>query len=295
MKILCVGASGQIAQSLTEIGNSMDIELIARGRDQLNLLDPTSILSNVSDVSPSIIINAAAFTAVDQAESNVELAMDLNGGALVHLAKIADDHSIPLVHYSTDYVFDGSYPEPYTEDCQVSPGSVYGNSKLLGENSITDNASQYIILRTAWVYSSFGNNFVKTMLRLARDRDEISVVSDQVGSPTSSIDIARATLEICKQLSDKSQPPAWGIFHMSGTGTASWAEFAEEIFKISAALNGPFAKVKHIASEDFPSIVKRPANSRLNCSKLKTTYGVALPNWKNSLAETVARLIPHGN
>ncbi|MEO0955521.1 MAG: dTDP-4-dehydrorhamnose reductase [Pseudomonadota bacterium] len=291
MKILCIGENGQVARSLIQTASSMDINLNARGRAQLDLLDRDSIVRSVTEVSPSIIINAGAYTAVDKAESDVDAAMDLNARAPRHLAEIAEDHSIPLIHYSTDYVFDGEHTEPYDEDHEVSPSSVYGRSKLLGENAIAESTSRFIILRTAWVYGPYGNNFVKTMLRLAQDRAEVSVVCDQLGNPTSSLDIARATLKICQKLNETEGSHVWGRFHMVGSGTASWAEFAQEIFDISSTLNGPTASVRSITSEEYPSPVKRPMNSRLNCSKLEETYGVSLPEWKTSLAETIDLLV----
>ena len=294
MTILCIGKNGQVARSLHEVASSTGISLVARGRDQLNLLNPNSILKNIRELSPSILINAAAYTAVDEAERDIESAMDLNARASQDLAEIAEDLSIPLIHYSTDYVFNGMHSEPYSEDHEESPTSVYGASKLMGEHAITRHTSRYVILRTAWVYGPYGKNFIKTMLRLAKERDEVSVVNDQIGNPTCSIDIACATLQICQHIIDKNDACSWGTYNMTGSGSASWAEFAEEAFKVSATLNVPVAVVKPVKSVEYPSPVKRPMNSRLDCSKLKATYGIVLPDWQQSLATTVDRLINNG-
>jgi dTDP-4-dehydrorhamnose reductase len=198
----------------------------------------------------------------------------------------------PVIQISTDYVFDGAAERPYREDDPTRPLGAYGSSKLLGEQAVADATDNHAILRTAWIYSPFGRNFVKTMLRLAGDRDEIGVVADQAGSPTSALDIADGVLAVGRNLLEKPQDRALrGVFHMAGAGFASWAEFAAEIFSISGRLGGPSARVRPIDTKDYPTPAQRPANSRLDCAKLAAIHGVALPPWRESLEPCIRRLI----
>ena len=200
--------------------------------------------------------------------------------------------NVPVIHLSTDYVFDGTADRPYREDDPVSPLGAYGASKLLGEEAVAAEAENYAILRTAWVYSPFGKNFVKTMLRLAGEREELGVVADQYGSPTSALDIADGIIAVSRNLLERPDDRSLrGLFHMTGTGFTSWADFAAEIFSLSAKFGGPSAKVRPIASADYPTPAKRPANSRLDCTKLKEVHGVTLPPWRQSLEPCVKRLI----
>jgi dTDP-4-dehydrorhamnose reductase len=201
----------------------------------------------------------------------------------------------PVIQISTDYVFDGTASRPYREDDATGPLGVYGASKLLGEEAVADSNPDHAILRTAWIYSPFGKNFVKTMLRLAADRDEIGVVADQVGSPTGALDIADGVLAVARNLLERPQERALrGVFHMAGGGFASWAEFAREIFSVSARLGGPAARVRPIGTADYPTPARRPANSRLDCAKLAAIHGVALPPWQTSLETCIRRLVGDG-
>ena len=287
MRIAVTGKLGQVALSLAERAGP-DARVILLGRPEMDLAEPASIAATIAAARPDVVVNAAAYTAVDKAETERDLAFAVNGagaGAVAAAAKLA----VPLIHLSTDYVFDGSKAAPYTEADPTAPLGVYGASKLAGEQAVLAAHPGAVICRTAWVYSPFGANFVKTMLRLADTRDELGVVADQIGNPTSAQDIADCVLALAGKLADQQAAP--GIFHMTGSGEASWADLAEAIFAASAAHGGPSAKVRRITTADYPTPAPRPANSRLDCSKLARTYGLSLPDWRPSLAAVVARLI----
>ncbi len=292
MRIIVIGKDGQVARSLAERARAHGAQAVLVGRPKLDLADPSGIEDALVETGGDVIVNAAAYTAVDQAESARELAEAINGIGAGVVAGTAAAMNVPLIHISTDYVFDGTADHPYREDDPVAPLGVYGASKLLGEEAVAAEAENYAILRTAWVYSPFGKNFVKTMLRLAGDRDEVGVVADQHGSPTSALDIADGIVAVCRNLLERPQDKNLrGVFHMAGSGFASWAEFATEIFTLSAHLGGPSAKVRPIATSDYPTPAKRPANSRLDCTKLREVHGVVLPPWRSSLEPCVKRLI----
>lgn len=292
MRIVVTGREGQVVRSLIERGRKTDHEIIPLGRPELDLSDePRTIAEAVKAARPDAIVSAAAYTAVDKAESEPELAFTINGRGAGAVAQAASNLSIPLVHLSTDYVFDGSKASPYTEDDPAGPTGVYGASKLAGEEAVLSSHAGAAVLRTAWVYSPFGANFAKTMLRLANDRDEIAVVADQRGNPTSALDIADGILSVVANLHTSKEPALRGIFHMSSEGDASWAEFAEAIFAVSASLGGPNASVRPIPTADYPTPAKRPANSRLDSSKLAQIHGVRLPDWRRSVEATIARLV----
>jgi dTDP-4-dehydrorhamnose reductase len=292
MRIIVIGKEGQVARSLAERARAHGAQAVLVGRPKLDLADPSGIEDALVETGGDIIVNAAAYTAVDQAESAPELAEAINGIGAGVVAGTAAAMNVPLIHLSTDYVFDGTADHPYREDDPVCPLGVYGASKLLGEEAVAAEAENYAILRTAWIYSPFGKNFVKTMLRLAGDRDELGVVADQHGSPTSALDIADGIIAISRNLLERPEDKKLrGLFHMAGMGFASWAEFATEIFTLSAHLGGPSAKVRAIATSDYPTPAKRPANSRLDCTKLKEAHSVVLPPWRTSLEPCVKRLI----
>ena len=289
------GKEGQVALSLLERGAAAGHDIALVGRPELDLAgDAPAIMEAIDLARPDVIVSAAAFTAVDKAEAERDLAFAINGKGAGAVAAAAKAIGVPLVHLSTDYVFDGSKREPYGEEDQTGPTGVYGASKLAGEQAVLAAHDNVAILRTAWVYSPFGGNFVKTMLRLAGDRDEISVVDDQRGNPTSALDIADGVIAVSQNLVSGTNPAQRGIFHMAGSGEASWAEFARSIFGYSIAAGGPGARVKSIASADYPTPARRPANSRLNGDKLALTHGVRLPNWHQSTASIVARLVRAG-
>lgn len=295
-RMVVTGRHGQVVQSLLERGRHNDrFEVIAIGRPELDLSAPDSIEAILRNAHPDVIVSAAAYTAVDQAETEEDPATVINGVAAGKIAALATKLDVPVVHLSTDYVFDGSKPLAYVESDPVAPLGAYGRSKLAGEKAVAEATSNHVILRTAWVYSPFGKNFLKTMLRLAKDRDRLNVVDDQIGNPTSALDIADGILKVAANLLSSNGGELRGIFHMTGSGEASWADFATETFASSRLLAGPWADVGRISSSQYPTPAKRPANSRLDCRKLAELHDVRLPDWRKSTAETVARLAQQQN
>ncbi len=279
-------------RSLVERGPARGHKIFALGRPEFDLADAESVWRELQAVRPDLVISAAAYTAVDNAESDPEAAFAVNADGARAMARAARELGVPLLHLSTDYVFDGAKQTPYVEGDPVGATGVYGASKLAGEQAIGDEyAANSIVLRTAWVFSPFGANFVRTMLRLAGERDEISVVADQLGNPTSALDIADALISVAERLEGDADPALRGVFHMTAQGEASWADFAEAIFAASKAQDGPHARVRRIATSDYPTPARRPANSRLDCSLLAQTYGIRLPEWRLSTETVVARLL----
>lgn len=292
MRIVVTGKEGQVVRSLAERGASAGHDIVRLGRPELELANGAdAIVATIAAARPEVIVSAAAYTAVDKAESERELAFAVNHEGAAAVAAAAHRLGVPLIHLSTDYVFDGAKGEAYVETDPTGPTGVYGASKLAGEQAVLAAHDDVAILRTAWVYSPFGTNFVKTMLRLAEDRDEISVVGDQRGNPTSALDIADGIIAIAANLVAGHDPGQRGIFHLAGSGDASWAEFAEAIFAASAANGGPSARIRPIGTADYPTPAKRPANSRLAGDKLALAHGVRLPDWRRSTANIVARLV----
>lgn len=278
MKILVFGKSGQVAQELQR-----QVEVIALGRDEADLSDPEACAQAIAEDKADVVINAAAYTAVDKAEEEEKLATVINGAAPTSMAKACAKRAIPFIHISTDYVFDGSVGDPLVPDEKTHPVNAYGRSKLVGEEGVRSAGGAHAILRTSWVFSAFGNNFVKTMLRLGETSDELSVVSDQIGGPTSAADIAAACLSIAQQMVDGK---SGGTFHFSGEPNVSWADFSREIFNQS----GQSVRVKDILTTDYPTPAMRPLNSRLDCASLETTFGIRRPNWRDSLSKVLVDL-----
>jgi dTDP-4-dehydrorhamnose reductase len=292
MRLVVTGREGQVVRSLLERASGSDIHIIALGRPELDLAAAEAeICSALEAVGPDVIVSAAAYTHVDKAESEPELAFAINEGGPRSIARAARKLEIPLIHLSTDYVFDGLQSSPYDEAAATNPTGVYGASKLAGEQAVLAEHANSVVLRTAWVYSPFGGNFVKRMLHLAADREEIAVVADQRGNPTSALDIADGILRVAVNLRGGGDPAQRGVFHMTGAGGASWAEFAEAVFELSAAAGGPSARVKRIGSADYPTAARRPANSQLDSSRLARAHGVSLPDWHSSLQQVVVRLV----
>ena len=292
MRIAVTGREGQVVRSLCERAPLRGHEIIALGRPQLDLAgSPADIAAALEAASPDVIVSAAAYTAVDKAESEPEAAFAVNEGGARAIAGAAHQLDVPLIHLSTDYVFDGDKASPYVEEDSTGPTGVYGASKLAGEEAVIAAHNDSAVLRTAWVYSPFGANFVKTILRLAAERDTLRVVADQRGNPTNALDIADGILAVAEHLLNSDDPEQRGIFHMTAAGEASWAEFAAAVFDFSRNAGGPAADVEPITSGDYPTPAKRPSNSRLDCSKLERAHGVRLPHWRSSLEPVVERLV----
>ncbi|TCU17541.1 dTDP-4-dehydrorhamnose reductase [Rhizobium sullae] len=294
MRIAVTGKQGQVVQSLLRRGAERGVEIIAIGRPEMDLADPASIAAVFSALHPDVIVSAAAYTAVDKAESEPELAFAVNAAGAAAVAAAAARLGIPVVHLSTDYVFSGDKPSAYAEDDNTGPVSVYGRSKLAGEKEVAAANPNHVILRTAWVYSPFGANFLKTMLRLAETRDHLRVVADQTGCPTSALDIADAILAIAARLVTDPAPSQRGIFHLTGSGEASWADFAAEIFAELRGSGGKNVRIERITTADYPTPAKRPANSRLIGDRLAETYGIRLPEWKQSMKIIMQELLNKG-
>lgn len=291
LRVLVAGARGQVARALVQSAPASGLHVTALGRPELDLADPASIAAACRRIRPDLVINAAAHTAVDQAETDEAAAFALNAEGAGMLAAEAAKCGAPILHLSTDYVFNGEKTSPYYESDPVAPLGVYGRSKLAGEQAVAAANPRHLIFRTAWVYSPTGKNFVKTMLRVAEVREEITVVHDQIGNPTSANDIAGALWRVASRILADPASFTPGIYHMTATGEATWAEFAEEILRVSAALGGPAARVKRITTAEYPTPAKRPANSRLDCSKLSRDCGVILPHWQESTRACVEQLV----
>lgn len=291
MRILVTGREGQVVSALAEEGPSLGHDIIRLGRPELDLANPAGLEVLFGSARPDIIVSAAAYTAVDQAESEPDLAMAINGTAPGLIAAAAARLGLPVIHLSTDYVFDGTKPTPYVESDPTGPQGAYGRTKLAGEQAVAASNPRHVILRTAWVYAHGGKNFVRTMLRLAADRPELRVVSDQLGCPTYATDLARAILAVAAQLPGRpAGDDGFGIFHASGSGDTSWAGFAQAIFDRAAAMGLPAARVVPIATAEYPTPARRPSNSRLDCNKLSRLYGVSQPHWFDGLSRCLARL-----
>lgn len=281
MKIMITGAAGQVGR---ELRLALDQhELIALDRQGLDLSQPQAIREMVREQTPQLIINAAAYTTVDLAESNVAAAFQLNAEAPGILAEEAFSLGIPLIHYSTDYVFDGSKQAPWSEEDIPHPLGVYGQSKLAGEEAIRRSGCAHLILRTSWVYALHGKNFLLTMQRLLSEREHVGVVDDQIGAPTWAGSIAQATAMLIERW--QAGCTAWGTYHFSCGGSTSWFGFSQAIAAHLAAQGQLKAQLQPIASSAYPTPAKRPANSRLDCSKLKSDWQVQLPEWQAALEQ----------
>jgi dTDP-4-dehydrorhamnose reductase len=290
--MVVTGREGQVVRSLAERAQGTSMEVISLGRPELDLASPPdAIVAAVEEARPDVLVSAAAYTQVDRAEAEPELAFAINERGARSLARAARELAVPIIHLSTDYVFDGQKSEPYVEGDLTQPAGVYGSSKLAGEQAVLEEQDNSVVLRTAWVYSPFGANFIKTMLRLAAERDEVRVVADQRGNPTNALDLADGILAMAARLRDSSDPAQRGVFHIVGRQEATWAGLAQAIFAASAKLGGPTAAVTPITTEQYPTTAQRPANSQLDCSKLARVYGIELPEWPRSLKGVVMRLV----
>jgi len=290
MRIAVVGVSGQLATSLLELGAARGLPMTALGRPQVDITDAPAVARAIDDTDANIVVNTAAYTAVDRAETDTAAAFAVNAAGAGNVAEACARRRLPLIHISTDYVYGGDKASPYIEDDATGPLGVYGRSKLEGESSVARACPQHIILRTSWVHSPFGGNFVKTMLRLARERDEVAVVSDQRGCPTYAPHMAAAILAIAEQVGALPDAP-WGVYHAAGSGEATWYDLASAVFQASRALGGSAARVRPIPTSAYPTAAVRPMNSRLDTDKLARAFDVRLPDWHEGVRACVARLL----
>jgi len=291
MKILLFGKNGQVGWELNRSLQPLG-EVIALGREQADFSDPETLRNIIREIKPDIIVNAVAYTAVDKAEEEEELAAVINGVAPGVLAEEALKINALLVHYSTDYVFDGAKGSPYLETDEPCPINAYGRTKLAGEQAVQLSGCDYLIFRTSWVYASRGHNFLITILKLASEKEELSIVSDQIGSPTSASLIAETTLHCVKQAIVEKQEGVFssGLYHLAASEYTSWSDFAKAIVDSEGrkrSLKLTSDAIKEIPTSDYPTPAKRPLNSRLNLKKLKSVFGIDMPSWRQALSLTL--------
>jgi dTDP-4-dehydrorhamnose reductase len=293
MRLYVIGGEGQVARSLREAAASRaDIVFGSSSRAEVDLLNPASIDRALADFRPDVIINPAAYTAVDKAESEPAQAFAINRDGAGAVAAAAARNGAPVVHFSTDYVYDGAKDGAYVESDPVAPQGVYGQSKLAGELAVAAANPRHIVLRTAWVYAPFGSNFVRTMLRLAAERDRLRVVDDQFGCPTYAPDIADAVLAMAAKISEEGWRSEYaGVTHLAGPDALSWCGFAREIIRQSAARGGRAVPVDPIATADYPTPAARPANSRLSTARLAAVFDIRLQSMETSLANCLDRIL----
>lgn len=282
--ILILGHQGMLGRELVRYFKAADFNVVGRGRPEVDITEASSIERVLKTNEPALLINAAAYTAVDRAESEAEAAFRVNGQAPAHLAAACQAADIPVIHFSTDYVFDGQSTRPYGEDDRVKPLGIYGQSKWQGEVAIRQRHPKHLIIRTAWLYGHYGPNFVATILRLARERHELRVVDDQHGSPTWTGDIANALVTICQRLLQPDRPQPWGTYHLCGGGQTTWHAFAQAILE-EARPYEPFVAqcVRPIPTAEYPTPAQRPANSVLNCGKIQAAFDITLRPWQAGL------------
>jgi dTDP-4-dehydrorhamnose reductase len=291
-RILIFGERGQVASALAHACTARHDIVRCVGRGSADIGDRAAVAAAVSGFSPDLIVNAAAYTAVDKAEDEESEALRVNRDGAAHVAAAACVARIPLIHISTDYVFDGAKSSPYVETDAPNPVSAYGRSKLAGERAVAAALPDHITLRTSWVCGPDGSNFLKTMLRLAGQRPEIGVVDDQCGAPTFAADLAQAIVTIGETLSSTpDRTPLAGVYHATGSGETTWCGFARAIMTGAEARGLPFCRVKAIATSDYPTRARRPANSRLDCGKLARTFGVRLPDWQAALDACLVQMV----
>jgi dTDP-4-dehydrorhamnose reductase len=290
MRLIVTGTNGQVARALVErAGRFSDIDVVAVGRPLLDLEIPATVLPAIANARPDLIVNGAAYTAVDRAEEEPQRAFAVNRDGAAAVAAAAKVLGVPFIHLSTDYVFSGSKQAAYVESDETGPLGVYGKSKLAGELAVRSSNSAALILRTSWVYSPFGSNFVKTILSLIAERSQLRVVDDQVGNPTSALDLADALLLIAPRVVEKNG--AGATLHIAGTGSVSWYGLARQVIAVSKSIGGPVADVEPIPTLEYPTLAPRPANSRLDTSAFQRQFGYTLPDWQAGVEETVDRIV----
>ena len=291
MKMLITGAHGQLGREIIDVTQSKGCPVQAPPEDDLDICDLDKIDNVITELKPELVINTAAYTQVDKAETEEELAFKVNKTGCTNLARMCTKHKIPLVHISTDYVFDGQKGTPYVETDPISPLGVYGRSKAEGESEIRSFLKEHIILRTSWLYGTHGHNFVKTMLNLATSKKEIRVVADQYGSPTNAADIARTILSIAEQLQSGNKNN-WGTYHYCGQGIISWHIFAEKIIEL-ARQHGKVRtpRIEPVTTDEYPTPAKRPVYSALDCSRIYKKFNISPRPWQKSLETTIRKLL----
>lgn len=290
MKVLILGTTGQLGFELMRASWAPGTVLAGLPYPEFDVTRPGDVEAAIATHAPDLVVNATAHTAVDKAESEPDLAFAINRDGPAAMAAACEARGIPLIHVSTDYVFAGDKPTPYTEDDPTGPAGVYGASKVAGEEAVRANTARHVILRTAWVYSAYGNNFVKTMLRFGRERDEMRVVADQTGSPTAAADLAAAITHIAGRIAAGEGHALWGTYHLTGGGTTTWYDFAERIFQRLEQRSGKRPRLVAIGTADYPTPARRPANSRLDCTRARERLGVACPPWEESLDRVLDEL-----
>lgn len=288
MKVLILGANGQLGRCLKDQFKKSDYKVIAASKNDLDITNFKKTEIAINQIMPNIIVNAAAYTAVDKAEKEKEKSDLINHLSVKNISNICYKNKIWLIHISTDYVFDGLSNKPYTESDFTKPQTEYGISKLKGENSICNSGCNFIIIRTSWIFSEYGNNFLKTMLSLSKENNHLKVVGDQFGCPTYAQDIAFVILQIIPQLAFKAD--AVGIYHYCGNIICSWYEFAEEIFSIAKEKGMIAPKISSILTEEFPSLANRPKYSFLETSNIENVFGVKASDWKSGLRRAMSKL-----
>jgi len=291
MKLLIIGSKGQLGSELVRKCKRNDFSFLALDLPEFNITDPSQVEKTLAVFKPSIVFNASAYTNVDKAETDLTIAFSVNSNGPANLAIYCDKNRIPIIHISTDYVFDGSKGQAYTESDPVSPLGVYGKSKEEGESKLRSILKQHIILRTSWLYGAYGNNFLKTMLWLGNEKKIIKVVSDQYGCPTCAADLAEAVVDISKQIT---QNPKifWGTYHYCGLGITTWHKFAKAIFEIAGQYqNYKVSSVEAITTAQYPTRTKRPAFSALDCNLINKNFGITQKPWQGSLKKTIERIL----
>jgi dTDP-4-dehydrorhamnose reductase len=288
MKLMVLGAGGQVGRELCRLAWPAGYQVAGFDRTRIDITRREAVVAAIAGEHPQIVINAAAYTAVDRAEAERDAAWAGNCLGPANLAAACRDADIALIHLSTDYVFDGTKPSPYREDDPVNPLGVYGQSKEAGDRAVRDTLRRHVILRTAWVYSAHGYNFVKTMLRLGGAHPVLRVVADQIGSPTGAADIAGAIRTIVQRLEDRND--GWGTYHFTAGGAVTWHGFAEAIFALAAPWRGPPPRIEAITTADYPTPSRRPANSVLDCSWIGAVFGIVPRGWREALADVISEL-----
>jgi dTDP-4-dehydrorhamnose reductase len=291
MKIIVTGSKGQLGQSIQELATAYpELSFVFTDVEELDICDAAKVAAFFAHEKPAAVVNCAAYTAVDKAEKETALAESINHHAVANLAKACKSCGAKLIHISTDYLFDGTKSSPYHEKDIVRPQSVYGITKLEGETAILRADIKAIVIRTSWLYSAYGNNFVKTMLRLGREKEQIGVVCDQVGTPTYAGDLAKLILDILSKTANDSKQFVNGIYHYSNEGAASWYDFTKAIFEYQTGIS---CRVDPIDTLSYPTPAARPAYSVLNKSKIKSTFAVEIPYWRDSLKVCLEKLNQH--